>query len=69
MGKFCITNKLVDKFDTNPNVIFLAIAFDQKDKVENMIAEEDSQGLDTIDQFYSGWYYVKGFSINYNQRD
>jgi len=41
----------------------------QKDRVENMILDKESQGRDVLDQFYSGWYLVKGFVIKYSQRN
>lgn len=31
-------NKLVDKFSSNSNIVFLAIAFDEKDRVENYLS-------------------------------
>ncbi|MBW2998200.1 hypothetical protein KY321_01555 [Candidatus Woesearchaeota archaeon] len=71
-----INRKELDKLNVeilvkglNTNIIRgdkIPIVLVQKDKVENMIADKESQGLDTLDQFYSGWYYVKGFKIHFS---
>jgi hypothetical protein len=45
------------------------IALIQKDKVEGQIINKESAGLDLLDQFYSGWYLVKGFTIKFSQQN
>jgi len=45
----------------------LPIVLIQKDRVENQIISKESDGADLLDQFYSGWYYVKGFTIKFSQ--
>ena len=37
----------------------------QKDPVEGAMSEIESAGLTRLEQFYSGWFYVKGFKIKY----
>lgn len=32
-----------------------------------MIINKESEGNDVLDQFYSGWFLVKGFIIKYSQ--
>ena len=45
------------------------IALIQKDRLENQIINKDSVGLDVLDQFYSGWYLVKGFTLKYSGKN
>jgi len=44
----------------------IPIALIQKDRMENAILNKESAGLDVLDQFYSGWYLIKGFVIKWN---
>lgn len=39
----------------------------KKDKVENKMIDKDVGDLDLLEQFYSGWFYVKGFNIKYDR--
>jgi len=41
----------------------------QKDRMQNTIINQGSRGLDLLDQFYSGWYVVKGFTIKFNKNN
>ena len=45
----------------------LPIILIEKDRVENTIINKDSEGNDLLQQFYSGWYLVKGFTLKYNE--
>jgi len=72
-----INNKELDKLNvyvtvngTNANVIKgdkIPLALVKTDRVENLLIDKDSKGRDVVDKFYSGWYYVKGFSINWSR--
>jgi hypothetical protein len=74
-----INNKELDKLNveitvngTNLNVIKgdkLPIAIIRTDIVNNMMINKDVENKDMLDMFYSGWYLVKGFSINWNGDD
>jgi hypothetical protein len=39
----------------------------KKDPVENRMVSPESAGADLLEQFYSGWFYVKGFKIIYDK--
>jgi len=39
----------------------------KKDPVENRMVSPESAGGDLLEQFYSGWFYVKGFKIIYDK--
>ena len=41
----------------------------RKDIVENRMINKDSGDLDMLEEFYSGWLYVKGFTIKYNKEN
>lgn len=41
-------NKLVEKFKTNEDVVFLSIAYDTKDRLENYLKHNDFQYLQTL---------------------
>jgi hypothetical protein len=46
------------------------IALIKKDRLEAIKVDEDFQQAEMLDKFYSGWYYVKGFSLTWiNQAD
>lgn len=72
-----INNKELDKLTvsidvngTNANVIRgdkIPVALIKTDRLENMLVDKRTAGHDIIDLFYSGWYYVKGFSISWNR--
>jgi len=72
-----MNNKELDKLNvyitvngTNANVIRgdkIPIAIVKTDRVEAALIDVNSKGHDLVDKFYSGWYYVKGFSINWNK--
>ena len=72
-----INNKELDKLNvyvtvngTNSNVIRgdkIPIAIVKSDRIEAALIDIESKGHDLVDKFYSGWYYVKGFSINWNK--
>jgi thiol-disulfide isomerase/thioredoxin len=61
-------NKLIDKFGSNSNVIFLAIAFDEKNNVENYLNTNEFKYLQTLgDKSISkifGESYPKNLIIN-----
>lgn len=73
-----INNKELDKLNVEVNVTGLnlnlirgdktPIVLIKTNKMENQIIEPQSNGMDMLDQFYSGWYLVKGFSIQYNNK-
>jgi hypothetical protein len=72
-----INNKELDKLNvyvtvngTNANIIKgdkLPIAIVKSDRIETALIDTTSMGHDLVDKFYSGWYYVKGFTINWNK--
>jgi hypothetical protein len=45
----------------------IPIVLIEKDRVENQIINKDSEGNDLLQQFYSGWYLVKGFTLKYTE--
>jgi len=54
-------NLNIIKGDKTPVVLI------KKDPAENKIMHPTSDVWDALDQFYSGWYLVKGFSIKYDK--
>ena len=74
-----INNKELDKLNLeitttglNLNIIKgdkVPVVLIQKNKTEGAIISKESEGMDRLEQFYSGWYYVKGFKIKYVNRD
>lgn len=74
-----MNNKELDKLNisidvngTNMNIIRgdkVPVAMVKTDRLENMLIDKDSKGFDLIDRFYSGWYYVKGFSISWTKKN
>jgi hypothetical protein len=38
-----------------------------KDNLENLIINPNSGNQDRLEQFYSGWFYIKGFNIRYTK--
>lgn len=72
-----INNKELDKLNVlitvnglNTNVIKgdkVPIVLIKKDPVESAMVASEAQGADLLEQFYSGWYYVKGFRIIYDK--
>lgn len=72
-----INNKELDKLNVhitvnglNTNIIKgdkVPIVLVKKDPVESAMVSPEAQGDDLLEQFYSGWFYVKGFRIIYDK--
>lgn len=72
-----INNKELDKFNleievtgTNLNIIKgdkLPVALIKTDPIENRITDPNTRTFEALDQFYSGWFIVKGFTLKYNK--
>jgi len=70
-----INNKELDKLNVvisvnglNPNLIRgdkVPIAIIQKNPIEAALVSKQAEGRELLEQFYSGWFYVKGFKIKY----
>jgi hypothetical protein len=56
-------NMNVIKGDKTPIVLI------NKDGVQGAMANKESAGLDYLEQFYSGWFYVPGFKIKYKPEE
>ena len=56
-------NLNIIKGDKTPIVLI------QKDPVESQMINSAAEGRNYLEQFYSGWYYIKGFRIKYNQEN
>jgi len=41
----------------------------KKDVTENLMVSKEVGRLDLLEQFYSGWFYIKGFTIKYTQEN
>lgn len=54
-------NMNIIKGDKTPIVLI------SSDVVENKMIDKESENLDRLEQFYSGWYLVKGFRLKYNK--
>lgn len=57
---------------TNLNIIRgdkVPIVLIKKDRIEGMLVSSDFNTPEVLEFFYSGWYYVKGFSITYSPED
>jgi hypothetical protein len=57
---------------TNLNVIVgdkIPIILIQKDRVENLIMDKTFNTSEVVEFFYSGWYYVAGFTLNWERND
>lgn len=58
----------IDVQGTNLNIIKgdkVPIVLIKKDRVEGLLVQEDFNAAETLEFFYSGWYYVKGFTLNW----
>jgi hypothetical protein len=44
------------------------IALIKKDRLEAIKVDEDFSQAEMLDKFYSGWYYVKGFKLQWNNQ-
>lgn len=74
-----INNKELDKLNLlitvngmNANLIKgdkVPVVLVKKDPVENQLVSPESAGSDLLEQFYSGWFYVKGFNIIYDKEN
>ena len=74
-----INNKELEKLNleitvngTNFNLIKgekVPVVIINNDSVENMMINKESQGMEMLDQFYSGWYIVKGFTISWAENN
>lgn len=74
-----INNKELDKLNlhvkvngNNFNVIIadkIPVILIRTDAIDNMRINPESNFNDSLDLFYSGWYLVKGFILNWNQKN
>lgn len=72
-----INNKELDKLNViisvnglNMNIIRgdkTPVVLVKKDPVESAMVSPEADGNDLLEQFYSGWFYVKGFKIIYDK--
>ena len=70
-----VNNKELDKLNLeisvrgiNTNILIgdkLPVALIRKDPIDNQLINKEAQSLDMLDLFYSGWFIVKGYTINY----
>ncbi len=57
---------------TNLNVILgdkIPTIIVRNDMLQNMMINEEAQTDTAVDLFYSGWYYVKGFTLTYTKKE
>ena len=45
----------------------LPVVLIKKNPIEGTLINKNTGGMDFLEQFYSGWFYVKGFKIKYNK--
>jgi hypothetical protein len=74
-----INNKELEKLNVevtvnglNLNIIKgdkIPIVLVKKDVTENLMVNKEAGKMDLLEQFYSGWFYVKGFTIKYTQEN
>jgi len=74
-----INNKELDKLELevevtgmNLNIIKadkIPIVLVKTDPVENLMINKEAEMHDMLDRFYSGWFIVKGFSIEYTKQN
>jgi hypothetical protein len=65
-------NLEIDVNGLNLNIIRgdkIPVALIKTDPIENKIINKDVERMDMLDQFYSGWFIVKGFNITYNKEN
>lgn len=74
-----INNKELEKLNVevtvnglNLNIIKgdkVPIVLIKKDRAQNLMVSPEAGTQDILEQFYSGWFYVKGFNIKYTQQN
>jgi len=61
-------NVEIDVNGVNLNIIKgdkIPVALVRKNRLEGKLIQQDFDTPESLDLFYSGWYYVKGFSLSF----